>query len=279
MKQYKISSTQTTQVFALPRFAQFLQASEFPHKLGIMDRLFGANAAKQGICWVSTAAGISWKLDLRNCTHRWILYGKYEGVNFHHWARTFIPRNGIIVDSGANIGQMLIYLSPLVPEGRILAFEPGPYQADWLAECLQLNANLPVELIRLGLGAEARTVFLDNEGSLETHGGQSFVSEVGGTPIRIARLEDELTKRQLTRVNLWKLDVEGYELAALAGARSLLEQQRIDAIYAELHGENGYSIKEYLAKFGYQCHAISNKGQLTKLEVLPEHTNGLFLPS
>ena len=91
-----------------------LQPFDFPHKLGICERLFGKALAPHGIAWVHTAAGIAWKLDLTLNLHRWIVYGKYEGAPFLNWARQFLPRDGVVVDSGANIGQMLLYLAGVI---------------------------------------------------------------------------------------------------------------------------------------------------------------------
>src|SRR5262249_37784984 len=118
---------------------------------------------------------------------------------------------------------------------------------------------------------------LNDEGSASTHGAQSFISEKSGVPIRIGRLEDELTKRKVERVALWKLDVEGYEVPALEGAKSLLKNKAIDSIYAELHGSNGNRVREYLSKFGYYCYWINESGRISLMKTFPEHTNGLFL--
>src|SRR2546425_5540873 len=113
-----------------PAILRALQHLEFPRKLGICERLFGAALSRQGIRWVDTAAGIPWKLDLACATHRWIVYGKYEGRAFLDWARANLPAHGMVVDSGANIGQMLLYLAQWVPHGRLLAIEPGREAAD-----------------------------------------------------------------------------------------------------------------------------------------------------
>src|SRR5437868_6631493 len=138
---------------ALPFPVTLIQPVDFPRKLGICERIFGNRLSALGSCWVKTAAGVCWKLDLTNPTHRWIVYGKYEGRGFLDWARKFLKPDAMIVDSGANIGQMLLYLAQWVPQGKVLAFEPGREQADWLQECLCVNAGLPVEVLRYGLGA------------------------------------------------------------------------------------------------------------------------------
>lgn len=267
------------QVCSLPLPLTWLQPLDFPRKLGICERLFGRSITPQGICWVQTGAGMPWKLDLGNPTHRWIVYGKYEGAPFINWARKFLPPNGIVVDSGANIGQMLLYLAQLVPQGKIFAFEPGKEAANWLAECLLTHNTLPVEILRFGLGSAPAELRLHNIGTNYGHGAWNKVSETEGETIQIVRLADELAARRIETVNLWKLDVEGYEIPAMQGAEELLRDQRIGAIYAELSGKNSHRVRNYLAAFGYHCYLFDRKGKLYTPSELPNHTNGLFLPN
>lgn len=249
-KQYLIS---------LPLLLSWIQLIDFPHKLGICDRFFGKYISAQDICWVKTGAGLIWKLDLKNPTHRWIVYGKYEGAAFIDWAKKFLPPDGIVVDSGANIGQILIYLSQYLPQGKVLAFEPGKDAADWLEECLLINKTLPVEVIRFGLGASVAKLRLNNIGDSFGHGAWNQISETEGEEIQIVKLADQLAEHSIEKVDLWKLDVEGYEIPALQGAEDWLKQKKIKAIYAELHGENGQNIRDYLNGFGYQCYLFNKR--------------------
>lgn len=269
----------------LPLPLTWLQPFDFPHKLGICERLFGRVIARHGICWVHTAASINWKLDLTLIPHRWIAYGKYEGAPFLNWARQFLPPNGVVVDSGANIGQMLLYLAQWIPQGKLLAFEPGTTQADWLAECLAIHPTLPVELIRCGLGASATQLHLTSCGSDFIYGYWARVSETEGEPIEIVRLEDQLSARSIKNVDLWKLDVEGYEILAMQGAETLIKEQRIRAIYAELTAQDGHgqAVIDYLKQFGYKCYLFHENGELydpfQKVNFqFPTWINGLFLP-
>jgi len=265
---------------SLPLPLALIQPFDFPRKLGICERLFAHMLAERGICWVQTGAGIPWKLDLSNRTHRWLVYGKYENPYFLNWAKENLPTNGVIVDSGANIGQMLVYLSQYVPQGKVLAFEPGTEQANWLEECLDIHKQLPVEVIRYGLGADAIQKYLQNFGDASIHGAWAAVSESEGEPIKIVRLADELASRGIKIVDLWKLDVQFYEIPALEGAKDLLESQQIKALWVELSGENENSlqIREYLALFGYQCYSFDRKGKLYRSSDFSKVHDGLFLP-
>lgn len=172
---------------------------------------------------------------------------------------------------------MLQYLAQWVPQGKVIACEPGTEAATWLQECLAVNTTLPVELLRLGLGADPAQLRLHHIGASYGHGAWSQISETEGETIQIVRLADELAARSIQTVDLWKLDVEGYEIPALQGAESLLKNHRIRAIYAELAGENGVQIREYLSEFGYYCY-LFNQNQLYSPVQLPDFTNGLFLP-
>jgi FkbM family methyltransferase len=256
-----------------------LQCLEFPRKLGLCERLFARALARRGICWAATAAGVEWKLDLANATHRWIVYGKYEGRAFLDWARRNLPTDAHIVDSGANIGQMLLYLAQWVPHGRVLAIEPGREASDWLAECLQKNPALPVELLRCALGAAEGTATLQPVGDGVVHGACNRIAADGqGEPVALRPLAALLAERGWQRLDLWKLDVEGSELQALAGAERLLRERRIAALYVELGFGNGERIRRYLADAGYTCHLFGRDGRLFAPRALPAHVNGLFVP-
>ena len=261
----------------LPFLLSLLQPIDFPHKLGICERLFGKAIAPLGICWVKTGSGLVWKLDLANPTHRWIVYGKYEGAAFLNWAKKNLPPDGIVIDSGASIGQMLMYLAQYIPQGKVLAFEPGREASEWLQECLRLNP-LPVELIRAGLGNNSSQLRLCPIGDDHQHGAQSQISETEGELVEIVKLEDELQSRGISTVDLWTLDVEGYEVPALQGVEELLRQKRIKALYVEISGENSQKVRDYLSQFGYQCYLFEPSGKIYKPAKFPVHTNGLFLP-
>jgi hypothetical protein len=169
------------QITPVPILLKCLQKIDFPHKLGFCDLVFGRRLANLGIGWFPAALGITWKLDLANPTHRWIVYGNYEGSAFHKWVRHFLHPKAIIVDSGANIGQVTLYLAQQIPNGRLLAFEPGSKQANWLSECLAVYQNLPVELIRKGLGRVNTHLYLSDEAPALIHGARSYVRNLVGS--------------------------------------------------------------------------------------------------
>jgi FkbM family methyltransferase len=209
-----------------------------------------------------------------------MVYGDYADPGFWRWARNHVPEDGIVVDSGANIGQFIPYFASILEGGHILAFEPSPYCQKWVHECLDANPCLSVELVSKGLGCEKGAFTLANTGGAHGLWGELGEEEGGqGEEVEVTTLTEAIRKRGIPRVSLWKLDVEGHELEALKGAHELLENGRIDALYVELHAGNEREDVEYLRRHGYSAYDVKRTGELNKVEEPPQDpVDLLFLP-
>jgi FkbM family methyltransferase len=174
---------------------------------------------------------------------------------------------------------MLLYLGQWVPHGRVLAIEPGKHPADWLQECLEANPQLRVELLRVALGSRRQQAHLKEVGGTDRHGSWNQVSNLEGEPINVVPLTELLRERNIEHVDLWKLDVEGFEIPALEGAEWYLSERRIRSLYIELRGDNGRMIRDFLGRFGYDCRLFNWTGSLYSPIDLPEESNGLFMPA
>lgn len=262
---------------SLPLLLRLAQRFRFPRKLGLCERMFGRFLSRQGIAWVRTSPGPVWKLDLANATHRWIVYGDYEGSSFWNWLRVDPARFGTIVDSGANIGQTVLYFATLLPDTRIIAYEPGRFAREWLAAGVAANRFGRVEVEASALGANAGAARLAAQGAPDRHGSWNTVSQTEGEPITIAALDTELDRLGIAVLDLWKVDMEGYEGAALTGAERALSAHRIRAIYIEAAGESGPGNLDRLARHGYRIHGIALDGRLTPWNPAHSHENALCL--
>jgi FkbM family methyltransferase len=262
---------------ALPLALRLLQGVEFRQKLGFCERLFGPGLARRAIQWVRTAPGPVWKLDLANPTHRWIAYGYYEGPSFWRWLR---PRAGSIrtvVDSGANIGQTVLYFATYLPQARILAYEPGRGARAWLEGGISANGFTGVLVRPAGLSETSGSARLGNVGGDELHGAWNKINSQEGEAVDLVSLDDELGRLGIARVDLWKLDVEGYELEALRGAARSLEARRIRAIYMEMGSAQSESAA-FLARHGYSGWDLADSGRLVQMGKHARWGNALFLP-
>lgn len=261
----------------LPLSLRALRHWEFPRKLGLCERIYGASLHAAGVTWVRTAPGLCWKLDLSNPTHRWMVYGSYEGPGFWRWFRRQ-PPPALIVDSGANIGQTVVYFSCYAPAATILAFEPGDAARAWLAECVSANTLGRVHIHSAALGAEPGGAFLDDNLDSTQHGSWNHVSATTGSPITVTTLDDALAAHGPGEVSLWKLDLEGYELSALRGASRSLAARRIGAIHMEVSGAaDSRASCDLLNAHGYTSHRVTDAGHLALPTGGESYENLLFL--
>lgn len=132
----------------------------------------------------------------------------------------FAERDADFFDVGANIGYYTIYLAPLVR--RVVAFEPDPRNL----AALQANAA------GAGNVVVRREAVSDRSGTGHLSVGASsavgrLVAPDGAATIAVATTTiDAVAKALDARPCAIKLDIEGHELAALAGARETIRRHQ-----------------------------------------------------
>jgi len=162
-----------------------------------------------------------------------------------------------IFDIGANKGQFLRLTLSNVPakDSTIHCFEPGHETYKELA----VNAvNLPnVTLNNFAIGKENTQAILhfDQAGSglasLTKRRLDHFQVSFDETEtIEIETIDRYCKANGIDRINLLKIDIEGHELDALAGARGMFENRMIDLVTFEFGGGN-IDTKTYFQDFWY----------------------------
>ena len=135
-----------------------------------------------------------------------------------HWVQ---PGN-TVVDIGANIGYFTAHLARLVGDvGTVHAFEPEPANFALLAANMRANGLAWVQLHQAAVGAQAGTATLHTS---EYNGGmhrlyESVCCTGPGFDVPVQRLDQVLAG---AHIDLIKIDIEGYEPAALLGAEGCL---------------------------------------------------------
>lgn len=262
----------------LPPLLRVLRRFEFRGKLRLMDRLFGRRLARHGTAWIETHPGVPWELDLSNPTHRWIVYGYYEGRAFWRWLLLNRARIHTVVDSGANIGQTTLYFARLLTDVHIHAYEPGAAARAWLARGVERNGFAHVTISPAGLAAAPGQAFLKSVGDDTLHGSWNRLDATDGEAIPLVTIDGEMARLGLERIDLWKLDMEGGEPAAIAGAAQALAAGRIAAIHAEILGESGPGVGRTLESYGYRPFVARNDRLVPASGPLArEGDNALFL--
>jgi len=143
-------------------------------------------------------------------------------------------RDGMtVVDCGAHHGMMsLIFANAVGPSGKVFAYEALSSNARVIEQNAALNgfSNIIVRPVGVGDSNSAMTADYNSSNIVIIPNSAGALENENGT-VRIVRLEDDLPEE--TKVDLLKIDVEGYELNALRGmAKILLQRPTIDL---ELH--------------------------------------------
>lgn len=141
--------------------------------------------------------------------------------------------NPVIVDGGANRGNMTQKFLDQYAEPTIYAFEPIPHLAEELKEKYASKEN--VHVFQQALGAENTTVSFNilnyqNSSSILTPG--KWKQKYHGEKVDIAKTVEVQQVRldqaiSVGEIDILKLDLQGYELEALKGAGDLLGRIKI----------------------------------------------------
>lgn len=122
----------------------------------------------------------------------------------------YAGRDIVFLDIGANNGYFAVSAGKRISAGsRILSFEPHPRTFRKLQMHLAFNEIRQVEPLNLALGPEETTMTLHASSSAD--GCNSLVGGGPGVPVPVRPLVDVLRERSIERVDLLKIDVEGFE--------------------------------------------------------------------
>jgi len=179
-------------------------------------------------------------------------------------------------DVGSNVGQHALFMSPRVD--NVIAFEPSRSALKRFQANVTLNGIGNVRIFPLGLGDS------DGEGRL----GSGFPGNSGSRSltwtldhdametVAICRGDEFLRAMNLPRIDILKLDVEGYEKRVLKGLRQTLARDR-PIILMELIGKlekSGFANEAALRRALYAEHALFTLRGNRQAKLAPFDWNG-----
>ncbi len=250
------------------RLAVALRPFQFRGKTRLVDLVSPREGER-----VADVFGYKTKLDLGDFMQRKICFNAFEPRETER-VRAFLKPGMTFVDVGANIGYYTLLAASCVGSsaGRVIAFEPSPYAAERLEEAVRTNHIPHVRIFPVALGAVSteQSLYVPLQPGNHT---PTMLANAGGRPVTVAvrRLEDCLREASVDRVDLLKIDVEGFEPDVLRGAGDFLAQKKIGAILCEfnpfwLHrnGSSAEKLYDFLLSFGY--HSSGGKADLSRGE-------------
>jgi FkbM family methyltransferase len=149
-------------------------------------------------------------------------------------------QNDVILDIGGNIGYTALRFAIKLKNGRgvIYSFEPDSFNFSQLQKNKNLNPYLPLMIFNFGLGNSNEKLKL-HVNTLNNLGGNRINEDATENfeIVEIKRVDDFIVENQIHKVDLIKIDVEGFELNVLLGCKNVIEKYR-PKLFIEIDDNN-----------------------------------------
>lgn len=210
----------------------------------------------------------------------WYGIGRYEKISMDTWIKACIHAE-VIFDIGANTGVFSLVAKAVNPNARIYAFEPVPLFQEQLKQNIQLNKfNISVEAKAVSDENKIADFFFPTAGNVysaslsqehyKMHNETPYIK----TQVEVCTLESFIRENKISKIDLIKIDAEGFDFEVLKGMGEFLQRFKPD-ILVEVHSDEiGYKIQTLLAENAYLFYNIDEINS-PKLETEIKKSNGL----
>ena len=181
----------------------------------------------------------------------------------------------VIFDLGANVGNTAKEYHQLFPQADIYAFEPSEDAFASLSKASQGCSSIkPYQLAVAEVSGEEKfylnqanmtnsllQVSQDSNRYVDPH----LTKNLGTKNVATVTLDEFSQQENINNIDILKMDIQGGEVKALAGATQLLAKQSINLVYCEvlfahLYEKQAYfwDVGNFLQKYGYTFFGFYN---------------------
>jgi FkbM family methyltransferase len=223
---------------------------------------------------------------------RWhlALFGTYE-PKLREIFRAVLRPGSIAIDVGANIGWHTLLMAQLVDtKGRVLAVEANPSVRRCLQQNIDLNRFRQVDIIPFALADAEGTVVFHGPSADDPDSGNGYVISDGAErcaatiAVEARRLDQVVSSSGIDRLDLIKIDVEGFEWPVLRGGEQTISDLRqhivfeFDTAYAPRGGGSASLIDDFFCRHRYRLFALGrNWARRVELSSWPDCANILAI--
>ena len=177
-----------------------------------------------------------------------IVKNKFYENEFLLKIKKYMPRDAVVIDAGANIGNHLIYFVKVLNAKEIYGFEPQKKIFNILKKNVFLNnIQNKTKIYNLGLG-EKNCKANFNLTESKHNSGAVFIEESDNGEANVVTL-DSMKIRE--KIDFIKIDTEGFELKIIRGAKKLIKRDK-PILFIEIQPINEKPLIGLLKSFGYK---------------------------
>jgi FkbM family methyltransferase len=216
--------------------------------------------------------GIRYELDLHDMVDWYIYFGFREPARQRVYKA--VNTGDVVIDVGANVGDTSLHFAKLVgARGKVHAFEPHPVTFQRFKKNAELNElpNLVLNPVGLGSANATFTMRSVDEGNQGMNQISRSAPGSGDLEIIVTTLDEYADRNAMDRMDLIKIDVEGFEYDALLGSRRSLERWH-PVLFIELdehnlmtQGSDPVKLVRFLEELGYQLEHAETGEAVTSL--------------
>lgn len=232
----------------------------------------GASMYKPGSLRNVNRNGINYSLDI-SCLMQWYVYWDFKAKD-RDCLYSLIRQGDIVFDIGTNIGETLLNFAKLTgTNGFVYGFEPDNENYTNVSENIVLNNFKNIHVFKKAVSDRIETVKLycvdtHNRGmnrilpDEETESASYIVLET-------TTLDNIMQENKIPKVDVMKIDIEGYEMHALSGAVDTLKKFKpslfIEVGYTRLIKNNSHPVEliKLLEGLGYKIFHSQTDEQIT----------------
>lgn len=252
-----------------------------------MGRLYSdyINSGNDRSLVIKQIDGINYELDLREVIDYAMFTSGSREPNTSRALKLLCKSGDVALDIGANVGSHALPMASFVgKEGKVYAFEPVPWAMNRIKRNLDLNdiENMVLEQIALSDTTEEvemkfRASFkigsksgVGAEGKID----DSWWGECEQVKVSLQTLDNYVSTHQINRIDLIKLDVDGFEGKVIRGAIETLKQfkpiiiMEVAPAWTEMRGDNIKDILGQLEEIGYRFYKESNFDPIMNLAAM-----------
>lgn len=206
-------------------------------------------------------------LNVEKDVDRYFYRDYFEKENLEFFASVIKP-GATILDVGANIGIYSLMASVKAGNnGKVYAFEPAEWAINRLKKNISINKFSNIEVIEKGVGeAPGHFNFYVCEDDAYNSLGNSPMEGVKEVrKIEVITVDDFVRERELSKVDVLKIDTEGADYLVLKGASSLLQSKNPPIIFCEYNKniKEGFEFTlkdfdQFLNNMGYKVFELQN---------------------